>query len=82
MIQNSSPPYLYRFIDFGLITSKILLTISFNISSVSPEFDIKITHEMEILPIIKYWIPYLKVLEPKWLDDIIKQDLKEYLKED
>jgi predicted DNA-binding transcriptional regulator YafY len=45
----------------------------------SIEFDIKITHEMEILPIIKYWIPYLKVIEPKWIDDIIKQDLKEYL---
>jgi len=47
----------------------------------SIEFSIKITHKMEILPIIKYWIPYLKVLEPKWLDDIVKQDLLEYLKE-
>jgi hypothetical protein len=34
---------------------------------------------MEILPIVKYWIPYLKVIEPKWIDDIIKQDLQEYL---
>jgi predicted DNA-binding transcriptional regulator YafY len=53
---------------------------SINSDDDSIEFDIKITHEMEILPIIKYWIPYLKVLEPKWLDDIVKQDLKEYLK--
>ena len=34
---------------------------------------------MEVLPIIKYWIPHLKVLEPRWLDDIVKEDLKEYL---
>jgi len=46
------------------------------------EFVVKITHEMEILPIIKYWIPYLHVLEPKWIKDIVKDDLKEYLKED
>jgi predicted DNA-binding transcriptional regulator YafY len=55
---------------------------SINSDDDSIEFDIKITHEMEILPIIKYWIPYLKVLEPKWLDDIVKQDLQKYLKED
>ena len=55
---------------------------SINSDDNSIEFDIKITHEMEVLPIIKYWIPYLKVLEPKWLDDIVKRDLQEYLKED
>jgi len=45
------------------------------------EFIVKITHEMEILPIIKYWIPNLHVIEPIWLKDIVKQDLEEYLKE-
>jgi len=43
------------------------------------EFVVKITHEMEILPIIKYWIPHLQVLEPKWIKDIIKNDLEKYL---
>ena len=43
------------------------------------EFVVKITHEMEILPIIKYWIPNLKVIEPIWLRNIIKSDLEEYL---
>jgi predicted DNA-binding transcriptional regulator YafY len=47
----------------------------------SIEFTIKITHEMEVLPIIKYWIPHLKVIEPKWLDNIVKEDLQEYLRE-
>jgi predicted DNA-binding transcriptional regulator YafY len=43
------------------------------------EFSVKITHEMEILPIIKYWIPHLRVIKPKWIKDIIEKDLKEYL---
>jgi len=46
----------------------------------SMEFSIKITHEMEILPIIKYWIPNLLVVEPKWLDEMIEEDLKSYEK--
>jgi len=45
----------------------------------SMEFSIKITHEMEIIPIIKYWIPHLRVLEPQWLCDIISEELEIYL---
>jgi predicted DNA-binding transcriptional regulator YafY len=45
----------------------------------SMEFVVKITHEMEILPIVKYWIPYLYVIEPIWLKDIVEKDLEEYL---
>jgi predicted DNA-binding transcriptional regulator YafY len=44
------------------------------------EFVIKITHEMEILPIVKYWIPHLHIIEPIWLKDILKDDLENYLK--
>ena len=43
------------------------------------EFVVKITHEMEILPIVKYWLPHLKVIEPKWLKDMLKDNLTEYL---
>jgi predicted DNA-binding transcriptional regulator YafY len=45
----------------------------------SMEFNIKITDEMEILPIIKYWIPYLHVIKPIWLKDEIKKDIELYL---
>ncbi len=45
----------------------------------SMEFTIKITDEMEILPIIKYWIPHLYVVEPLWLQERVKQDLVKYL---
>jgi len=43
------------------------------------EFVVKITNEMEILPLIKYWIPNLHVLEPIWLRDMIKEDLEKYI---
>lgn len=46
----------------------------------SIEINIKATSEMEILPIVKYWLPHIKVLEPKWIDDIVKKDLDKYLK--
>ncbi|QOY53027.1 helix-turn-helix transcriptional regulator [Candidatus Sulfurimonas baltica] len=42
------------------------------------EFNVKITDEMEIIPIIKYWIPHLRVLEPEWINDIIDEELKIY----
>ncbi|MDF1878419.1 WYL domain-containing protein [Sulfurimonas sp. SAG-AH-194-C20] len=42
------------------------------------EFSIKITHEMEILPIVKYWIPHLFVVEPAWIQEIIGDDLASY----
>ena len=45
------------------------------------EFVVKVTHEMEILPIIKYWIPHLQVIEPSWIRDIVKSDLQKYLEE-
>ncbi|MDQ7060083.1 MAG: WYL domain-containing protein [Sulfurimonas sp.] len=44
------------------------------------EFIVKITHEMEIIPIIKYWIPHLRVLEPAWINDIVDEELEIYLK--
>lgn len=45
------------------------------------EFVIKITHEMEILPIVKYWLPHMKVIEPAWIQEMIEKDLSDYLGE-
>ncbi len=47
----------------------------------SMEFVIKITHEMEILPIIKYWLPHMRVIEPQWIQDMIDKDLSNYISE-
>jgi predicted DNA-binding transcriptional regulator YafY len=42
------------------------------------EFSINITHEMEIIPIVKYWIPNLFILEPEWIREIVEDDLELY----
>ncbi len=45
----------------------------------SIEFSIMISHQMEIMPLVKYWIPLLKVLEPLDIAKEIEEDLKIYL---
>lgn len=45
------------------------------------EFIVRITDEMEIIPIIKYWLPHLKVIEPLWIQEMVYEDLKSYLDE-
>lgn len=46
----------------------------------SVELVVSISHEMEIMPLILWYIPYIKVLEPEWLADMIKEKVREYLK--
>jgi predicted DNA-binding transcriptional regulator YafY len=43
------------------------------------EFGVTITHAMEILPIIKYWIPHLHIIEPKWIAEKLEEDLHVFL---
>lgn len=38
-----------------------------------------ITHEMEVLPLVKSWIPHLRILKPQWLADMVTNDIKAYL---
>jgi len=45
----------------------------------SMEFTVTITHEMEILSIVKYWIPHIFVFEPKWIKEIVEEDLTKYM---
>lgn len=46
------------------------------------EFTVTITDEMEIIPIVKYWLPHLRVLEPLWVSEMIDEDLESYLKKE
>jgi hypothetical protein len=34
---------------------------------------------MEILPIIKYWLPHMRVIEPACIQEMIDKDLTGYL---
>ncbi|MEA2018870.1 MAG: WYL domain-containing protein, partial [Campylobacterota bacterium] len=43
------------------------------------EFIVTITDEMEIIPIVKYWLPHLRVLEPVWISEMIDEDLEVYI---
>ena len=47
----------------------------------SIQIEIKITNEMEIIPLIFWYIPYIKVLEPQWLADMVKARVENYVKE-
>ena len=39
----------------------------------------KINHDMQLLPLIRFWIPYLKIVSPKGLQRQLEMSLKEYL---
>lgn len=43
------------------------------------EIQIEISHEMEIIPLIFYYLPHIKVLSPKHLQDTIVSIMTEYL---
>lgn len=44
----------------------------------SMEITIKITHEMEIIPIIQYWMPHMKVIEPLWVYEQIMDNIYKF----
>lgn len=39
----------------------------------------RITHVTQILPLVRYWIPHLKIVNPVGLQEQIEDELKEYL---
>lgn len=45
----------------------------------SIEIAFDVTSKMEVLPLIKSWIPYIRVVEPKSIVDEIEKDLRSYL---
>lgn len=44
----------------------------------SMEIVISISNEMEILPIVFWYLPYIKVLSPDWVGDIVKKRVEIY----
>ena len=41
---------------------------------------LKITHKNEIIPIIKYWLPHIKVLSPTEINEEIKKEIEKFIK--
>ncbi len=48
----------------------------------SVEFTLEYTQSIEVLPLIKKWLPDLKIISPKELEDELREDLKIYLGEE
>ena len=46
----------------------------------SAELTVEVTHKMEILPLIQHFMPYIKIIEPQWLLDELKDTMKNYFK--
>lgn len=46
----------------------------------SLELKVTITHEMEILPIVKYWLPNIKIIEPQWVSELLDEQISLYYK--
>ncbi len=44
----------------------------------SIEVVIKITDEMEILPIVQWYLPHIRILEPQWMNEILMQKIDTY----
>lgn len=40
---------------------------------------LQVTHENEIFPIVKYWLPNIKILEPQEMNEKVKKDLEEFI---
>jgi predicted DNA-binding transcriptional regulator YafY len=47
----------------------------------SAEMVLKITSEEEIYPILKFWMPTLRVIEPIWIQEKFTEMLTQYLSE-
>lgn len=43
---------------------------------------LEITTDMEIIPLVKYWIPHVKVLDPVRIQEAVEIDLEKYLEID
>ena len=41
--------------------------------------DCQICHEIQLLPLVRYWIPYIKIIEPAHFQEKLEQDLQHYL---
>lgn len=39
----------------------------------------QIRHEMQLLPLVRFWIPYIKIIQPAHFQQKLEQDLQHYL---
>ncbi len=47
----------------------------------SIEIEVQVTHTMEIKPLVFYYLPHIKVIEPSSLADDMLAEMERYIKE-
>jgi len=46
----------------------------------SIEVVLHVTHEMEVLPIVQWYLPHIRILEPQWMNDTLMDKIAAYTK--
>jgi len=46
----------------------------------SCDISLQITHEREIISIVQYWMPHIKIVSPEWINEIILGHIDRFLK--
>ncbi len=39
----------------------------------------KVDHENQVLPIVRYWIPHIRIMSPEGLQKDLQKELRKYL---
>jgi predicted DNA-binding transcriptional regulator YafY len=73
-------PSVAKYFDKGMKQQLKSQTFIKKNSDGSIEFTLEYTQPIEVLPLIKKWLPNLKILSPKSLEDALRDDLEAYLK--
>ena len=72
-------PRVAKYFDKGMKRHLKSQTFIKKNSDGSVEFSLEYTQPIEVLPLIKKWLPDLKILSPQSLEDVLRQDLQQYL---
>ena len=81
---NMNPPFLVRLLIDAKM-AKYFKRKGINGAMIYPQKDgsmileMEISHIMEIKPLIYEYIPYIRVIEPQWLNDNLKDEIAKFL---
>ena len=81
---NMNPPFLVRLLIDAKM-AKYFKRKGINGAMIYPQKDgsmileMEISHIMEIKPLIYEYIPYIRVIEPQWLNDSLKDEIAKFL---
>ena len=81
----NDPIEVRLFIDAGVARYFRLMPIAPTQEIIGEDTDgsievlLTVTHPMEIVPIVKSWLPHLRVLEPGEIDEAVRRDIQAYM---